>query len=1184
MNRRTIGNTVRSAVFGGIVLISTACGGGSGGEQSSSQALRNANPLIIAGSIGDGPVTGAAVTVLDSRGQSVVAGVSNNSAGYEITVPAGTAFPITVTASGGTDLVSGVAPDFDLKAVLLDPAINRVNVSPFSSLALAVARCTNKVNGSGLSNAWSILSTRLSMGLDPARVPNPTNGVIDASNVADIVLANEALGEALRRTQVALAATSAAADAATIVERLGCDLGDGVIDGAGGNADPRTAATFAAASVGVMLEVIAGKLQVNGSDAMGAMDQAIQTVLPGTDASVTTLSVPVSDALVKQARDALAVVMSTLPDDVLFDYSILLASTSGADARAALAAAFTSADMVTFDGLAARVASGDQTDVATVSEAALQQSTATPPIVSLAASPSSVAAGASSLLSWSTVDAQRCKASGGWNGRKPAQGTYTTGALQTSQTYGLQCVGLGGTTSAQTAVQVTPSGSVPPAAPVTALTANPASITSGSSSTLSWSATNSDSCVASGAWSGTKSVSGTQSIGPLTANATYSLVCTGVGGSSSATATVLVQAPEAAPTLTLAASPLSVASGGSSTLSWSAANATSCTASGSWTGTKATSGTQTTGALTANASYTLTCTGAGGSVSRTAAITITAPGAPTLTFTSSPLSIASGASSTLTWSTTNTTSCTASGSWTGTKATSGTQTTGALTANAGYTLTCTGAGGSVAQTAPVTVLPRPTLTLTATPANVASGSSSTLTWSSTNATSCTASGSWTGTKATSGTQTTGALTANASYTLSCTGAGGSVSQTTAVAVLPAPTLTFTASPLSVASGASSTLTWSTTNATNCTASGSWTGTKATSGTQTTGALTANASYTLTCTGTGGSVSKTAAVTVVSAPTLTFTASPLSVASGASSMLTWSTTNATSCTASGSWTATKATSGSQTTGALTANASYTLTCTGAGGSVSKTAGVTVTAAPPTLTLTASPTTVQSGTASNLTWSTTNATSCAASGSWSGAKGTSGTQSTGALTATSSFTLACAGGGGTATQSATVTVIAGTPSVTLSANPRGVARNTSTTLSWTSANVSSCAASGAWSGTKAISGSESVGPISQDSTYSLSCSGTGGSAVAMTTVSLREAVLSWQAPTKNVDGSTLTNLAGYKIYYGTSSKNYTQTVSVSGASTTTWTLSLAPGTYYFALSAVDTSGGESAKTNEVSKTVN
>jgi hypothetical protein len=120
-------------------------------------------------------------------------------------------------------------------------------------------------------------------------------------------------------------------------------------------------------------------------------------------------------------------------------------------------------------------------------------------------------------------------------------------------------------------------------------------------------------------------------------------------------------------------------------------------------------------------------------------------------------------------------------------------------------------------------------------------------------------------------------------------------------------------------------------------------------------------------------------------------------------------------------------------------------------------------------------------------------------------------------------------------------------------------------------------------KATAGTQSVGPLTQDATYSLTCSGSDGNAVAMTTVSLREALLTWQAPTKNVDGTTLTNLAGYKIYYGTASKNYTQSVSVSGASTTQWTVSLAPGTYYFALTAVDSSGTESSKTNEVSKTV-
>ena len=143
MQYRRIGSLARWAVVGGVLLLIAAC---NGSNETSSQALRNDNPLVISGSIGDGPVTDATVTVLDSHGASVVAGVSNSSAGYQITVPAGTLFPITVTAAGGTDLVSGLAPDFDFKAVLLDPAIDRVNVSPFSTLAHSIAECGGKVN------------------------------------------------------------------------------------------------------------------------------------------------------------------------------------------------------------------------------------------------------------------------------------------------------------------------------------------------------------------------------------------------------------------------------------------------------------------------------------------------------------------------------------------------------------------------------------------------------------------------------------------------------------------------------------------------------------------------------------------------------------------------------------------------------------------------------------------------------------------------------------------------------------------------------------------------------------------------------------------------------------------------------------------------------------------------------
>lgn len=164
-------------------------------------------------------------------------------------------------------------------------------------------------------------------------------------------------------------------------------------------------------------------------------------------------------------------------------------------------------------------------------------------------------------------------------------------------------------------------------APVVTITATPTSVVSGNASTLNWSATDADSCTASGAmgWDGGKLASGTQSTGALTAAATFTLTCAGIGGSGTGSATVNVTQPPA-PTLTLTANPSSVISGSSSILTWSVSQATSCNASGAtnWTGSKnAGGGSQSTGALTSDTTYSLTCTGAGGSTTRTATVTVT---------------------------------------------------------------------------------------------------------------------------------------------------------------------------------------------------------------------------------------------------------------------------------------------------------------------------------------------------------------------------------------------------------------------------------------------------------------------------------------------------------------------------------------------------------------------------------
>ncbi len=167
---------------------------------------------------------------------------------------------------------------------------------------------------------------------------------------------------------------------------------------------------------------------------------------------------------------------------------------------------------------------------------------------------------------------------------------------------------------------------------------------------------------------------------------------------------------------------------------------------------------------------------------------------------------------------------------------------------------------------------------------------------------------------------------------------------------PAPTVSLSISPNSITSSQSATLTWSSTNASNCTASNGWTGLQTTSGTQSV-SPTADTTYTLTCMGAGGSTSQSTSITVSapsapppSAPTVTISASPTSITSGQSSTLTWSSTDATSCTASNGWSGSQSTSGTQSV-SPTADTTYTLTCTGTGGSANQSTTITVTAAGP-----------------------------------------------------------------------------------------------------------------------------------------------------------------------------------------------------------------------------------------------
>lgn len=88
----------------------------------------------------------------------------------------------------------------------------------------------------------------------------------------------------------------------------------------------------------------------------------------------------------------------------------------------------------------------------------------------------------------------------------------------------------------------------------------------------------------------------------------------------------------------------------------------------------------------------------------------------------------------------------------------------------------------------------------------------------------------------------------------------------------------------------------------------------------------------------------------------------------------------------------------------------------------------------------------------------------------------------------------------------------------------------------------------------------------------------------TTSSGAATVSWTPPTYNTDGSTLTNLAGYRIYYGTSSGALNQTVELKNPGLSSYMIENLPaGTYYFGVKAFNSSGAESVLSNVASKTI-
>jgi hypothetical protein len=92
------------------------------------------------------------------------------------------------------------------------------------------------------------------------------------------------------------------------------------------------------------------------------------------------------------------------------------------------------------------------------------------------------------------------------------------------------------------------------------------------------------------------------------------------------------------------------------------------------------------------------------------------------------------------------------------------------------------------------------------------------------------------------------------------------------------------------------------------------------------------------------------------------------------------------------------------------------------------------------------------------------------------------------------------------------------------------------------------------------------------------------VSVNQISAGAATLSWNPPTENADGSSLTDLAGYRIYYGRNPDNLTQVIVLNNPGLTRYVVeNLTPARWHFEMTSVNTEGVESRRTPTASKTI-
>ena len=310
---KPIFNFTLAAIF---AILLSACGGGGGSSNTAPDT-----GFVIGGSVGDGPIINATVTVRDANGDIVATTTSDSEANYTLRITSQPVFPLIISTSGGTDLVTGTTPSFVMDTIVLGSNAPTANINPFSTLIVKTAQnMTGGTSSSNITSATNIILTHLSFGINSSLVSNPITTSINRDNIAAMVKASETLAEMIRRTRDTLGTITAD----DVIAALAADMSDGAFDGNGvALADARISAAARVASAQVLIEALSNKLIVEGVLATPALDDSISATMPSAP-DLATQTVAATARMLVQARDYVQSARSIAPSTELTNIADVL--------------------------------------------------------------------------------------------------------------------------------------------------------------------------------------------------------------------------------------------------------------------------------------------------------------------------------------------------------------------------------------------------------------------------------------------------------------------------------------------------------------------------------------------------------------------------------------------------------------------------------------------------------------------------------------------------------------------------------------------------------------------------------------------------------------------------------------------------------------------------------------------